>query len=142
MNKIEVWIEYEKIAMHFNTLLIQLRIRALASIAVITTILAYITKTSESIETQATILGYALIILSIIWIAIYIIDIHYYNKLLLGAVNAITDLEEGDEDTIKFSSTVKNTVNGEKIFIAPIIIFYLIIFLLLFGGGISLLYQF
>jgi len=142
MNKFELWKEYESIAMHFNTLLIQLRVRALASITAIATILAYATKISSSPAAQHTILGISLIVLSIIWIAIYIIDIHYYNKLLIGAVQAITDLEEEkeyDENSIKFSSTVKDIVNGKAIFIYPIILFYIIIFLLFFIGGLFLI---
>lgn len=91
----EAWDSYEKIAMHFNDLLIRLRIQALGGVATLSTLVGIFTKTETrttqgSWEIAAAVFG----ALAIFWIAIWILDIKYYNRLLLGAVRAILELEE------------------------------------------------
>jgi len=91
----EAWKEYEHVAMHFNDLLLRLRTQALAAVAAFTTI-AGVLLTSASIGTQVrweAVLA-VFLALTFFWIAIWVLDLRYYNRLLLGAVEALLDIEE------------------------------------------------
>lgn len=116
----ELWKEYEGIAMHFNDLLIRLRTQALASVAAISTLVSVfaITKNASESWLVATIV---FSILSLFWIAIWIIDFTYYNKLLIGAVVSLVELEEKSKtrtriDNIQISTIIESVVAGS---IAP-----------------------
>jgi len=123
--------------MHFNTLLMQLRVRALGSIGLVAALLGYISKSGAGQPVQWALLAYAMLALFLIWFVIFLIDVFYYNKLLLGAVSATIELEKSKEETIniQFSSQVKNYIegNGQKFTsLWPIHGFYIVVgFLLL-----------
>jgi hypothetical protein len=134
--------------MHFNDLLIRLRTQALAGVAAISTLVSIFARSgtdlSMSWEVSAGVFG----ILCLFWIAIWIIDFWYYNKLLIGAVTALVTLEELSKTKsrirqIDLSTTVENAVAGAsrgrnkarafKLRPGPRA-FYLIVFLALLGG--------
>ena len=89
----ELWAKYEDIAMHFNDLLIKLRVQALAGIAALSTIVGIFAKTID-LKLSWEIAIAVIVILCLLWIAIWIIDFSYYNRLLVGAVVALMVLEE------------------------------------------------
>lgn len=89
----DVWKEYEKIAMHFNELLIQLRTRALGGIAVITALVSVLSKGETASDFRWSVLSAVLFILTLVWIAIWIIDVKYYRRLLYGSVRAVLEIE-------------------------------------------------
>jgi hypothetical protein len=39
------------------------------------------------------------LLLCLIWVAIWVLDFSYYNRLLIGAVNALVDLEAQSKDS-------------------------------------------
>src|ERR1019366_10562259 len=85
----DLWAKYEDIAMHFNDLLIRLRTQALAAVAALSTLVGIFTKTDpNSVHVSWEIATAVFLGLSIFWIAIWIIDFCYYNRLLIGAVAA------------------------------------------------------
>ena len=89
-----LWEKYEDIAMHFNDLLIRLRTQALAGIAAISTLIGIFTKASPSALQSDWLIAEAIFIaLTLFWIAIFCLDFFYYNRLLVGAVAALKDLE-------------------------------------------------
>jgi len=138
--KLEIWKEYENIAMHFNTLLIQLRIRALGGLGVIVALIGFASKSNESSQVQWPILGGSFLVLAIAWTAIYILDIHYYNKLLLGAISSTVKLESSKDENIgiTFSTDVKNYIEDPQnkfLNLWPIKAFYIIVFILLLGSS-------
>lgn len=89
----EVWSKYEEVAMHFNDLLLKIRTQALGVVAALSTIVGIFAKTTDVKLSWEMATG-AFLILSIFWIAIWTIDFRYYNRLLIGAVLAITSIEE------------------------------------------------
>lgn len=89
----EVWKEYESIAMHFNELLIQLRTRALGGIAVITALVSVLSKGETASDFRWSVLSAVLFILTLVWIAIWILDVKYYRRLLYGAVRDVLEIE-------------------------------------------------
>src|ERR1019366_2632481 len=90
----DVWEKYEDIAMHFNDLLIRLRTQALAAVAAISTLVTIFGKTGADPK-----LSWELAVL-VFWIAIWIIYFCYYNRLLIGAVAAILDIEALSKEAI------------------------------------------
>jgi hypothetical protein len=83
----DLWAKYEDIAMHFNDLLIRLRTQALAGVGALSTLVGIFTKT-ESIHISWQIASDVFVLLIMFWVAIWAIDRCYYNRLLVGAVNA------------------------------------------------------
>jgi hypothetical protein len=96
----DLWAKYEDIAMHFNDLLIRLRTQALAAVAALSTLVGIFTKTDPnsvhiSWEVATGVFG----LLTVFWIAIWAIDRCYYNRLLIGAVIALRDIEAESKKT-------------------------------------------
>lgn len=91
----EVWEKYESVAVHFNDLLIRLRLQALAGVAALSTLVGIFAKTDLGlVQGSWEIAGAAFVALAAFWLAIWVLDLAYYNRLLLGAVSAIIDLED------------------------------------------------
>ncbi len=115
----KVWKEYEGVAMHFNDLLIRLRTQALGGVAVIAAIATVIAKGDIGFELKWGILLISFILLTIFWIAIWILDLRYYNRLLLGAVDAILELENESKEgkpinKIILSTRIEEIATGKK----------------------------
>lgn len=113
----ELWEKYEDIAMHFNELLIKLRTQALAGVAAISTLVSLFAKFSTNIEAAWEISAAVFFGLCLFWIAIWLLDFLYYNRLLLGAVIAISSLEKLSQKQththhINLSTYVEMAVQG------------------------------
>ena len=144
IDKFELWKEYEKIAMHFNDLLIQLRMRALAGIGASIGAIGFMLVKNDAIkDIPWSFIGVSFGFLSFVWLAIFIIDFFYYRKLLEGAVKSIVNLEE-ELDEINFSSNVESSVGSQGIFkgIISVIVFYVIILILLVSPCVYAMYQY
>ena len=89
----ELWQKYEDIAMHFNDLLIKLRTQALGAIAALATIIGVFAKAGEDRHTSWEMVAFAFATLFAFWLAIWVIDFCYYNRLLKGAVAALLEVE-------------------------------------------------
>jgi len=96
----DVWEKYEDIAMHFNDLLIRLRTQALAAVAAIATLVTIFGKTGADPKLSWELAALIFSLLAVFWVAIWIIDFCYYNRLLIGAVAAILDIETLSEDAM------------------------------------------
>jgi hypothetical protein len=112
----DLWEKYEDIAMHFNELIMKLRIQALAGVAALSTVAGIFAKTID-LKLSWGIAIAVIAILCLLWIAIWIIDFTYYNKLLIGAVVALMDLEAASKrgvrvQAIQLSTTVERAVEG------------------------------
>ncbi|MGC2075675.1 MAG: hypothetical protein WA728_06515 [Xanthobacteraceae bacterium] len=97
----ELWQKYEDVAMHFNDLLIRLRTQALGAVAALTTIIGVFAKAGEDRHTSWEMVAFAFAILFVFWLAIWIIDFCYYNRLLKGAVAALLDVEEQSKTKLR-----------------------------------------
>jgi hypothetical protein len=113
----EVWAKYEEIAMHFNDLLMRLRTQALGAVAALATIIGIFARAGAETHTNWEMVTFAFIILTLFWIAVWIIDFCYYNKLLQGAVVSLVKLEGLSKEGVRvkhidISSTIEDTVAG------------------------------
>ena len=85
--------EYENIAMHFNDLLIKLRTQAIGAVAAISTVVGLFTKNVTDIKTAWEVATITFLFLAMFWLAVWVLDFCYYNRLLIGTVGAILELE-------------------------------------------------
>jgi len=90
----EVWEKYEDIAMHFNEMIIKLRTQAIGGVAAIATIVAAINKNNTDSVFHWEIMIGVFFFLSLFWVAIWMLDFKYYNRLLHGSVDAILEIEK------------------------------------------------
>lgn len=114
----EVWKEYERIAMHFNELIIQLRVRALGGIAAISALVGFLSKGDTPEDFRWGIFAAVFGVLVVVWIAIIFLDIFYYDRLLNGAVSAIFYIEEESKTKTKIkmlnlSHLIEESVRGK-----------------------------
>lgn len=117
----KLWSKYEDIAMHFNELLIKLRVQALGGLTISGTLVTAIFKDENSYYSLKFVFPFFFIA----WGAIYCLDIFYYNRLLSGAADAILDLEKqfpSFQLSTKTAGAIRNSTKRRKWF-------YLIVFI-------------
>jgi hypothetical protein len=106
-----VWKEYEAIAMHFNDLLLKIRTQSLAAVAAFATIASTLLKEEHiSHGLRWGTLTAVFFALSVFWLAIWILDFTYYNRLLLGAVKALVWIEKESKTGTRVSSIYISTL--------------------------------
>ena len=139
----KLWKSYEDVAMHFNDLIIRLRIQSIWGIAALAAILGIFLHDRSGDSSNSfnyCIASIALFVLIMFWIGIFILDIFYYNRLLEGAVNAIMELEQKKDGFAKkkninlstniemaFRTRFKHEPKGYKKILNGRILFYLIV---------------
>jgi hypothetical protein len=99
----EVWKEYEGIAMHFNELILKVRVQALGGVAAISTLVTFFSEAGDKALIGWGVVTAVFFFLILFWIAIWVLDFRYYNRLLLGAVEAIVELEEMSQTTTRIT---------------------------------------
>ena len=140
-----LWAKYEDIAMHFNDLLMRLRLQSLAGIAALSTIVGFLTRGGEStpnwLGVTALFVGIAFF-----WIAIWCLDFLYYNTLLRGAVRALLRIEEESRKGADAKLNIELSTLIEAEFARPItvteymgfrgvLLFYFIVLLVIVSGA-------
>lgn len=139
---LDAWEKHEQIAMHFNDLIIKVRIQALGAIAALITIGGVLLKTLPAEPHQPWgLIATVLTILLVFWIAIWLLDFCYYNRLLAGAVASIVALEEAinkdEKITFNMSHMIESAVVGNNSNKGPLVgplLFYSIVSAVLFIG--------
>jgi hypothetical protein len=114
---LEVWSKYEKIAMHFNDLLLRLRTQALGAVATLAAIIVIFARAGAETHTNWEMISFAFVMLSMFWVAVWLIDFQYYNRLLQGSVASLVKIEEMSKYSIRvkhidLASTIENRVVG------------------------------
>jgi len=116
----ELWDKYESIAMHFNDLIVKIRTQALGAVAGIATVAGILSKGSVENEYNWGLVAAVFFFLIVFWIAIWVLDFKYYNRLLEGAVNAILEIEKLSKEgkthftEIQISTYINDAVSGRK----------------------------
>ncbi|HZS59744.1 MAG TPA: hypothetical protein VFA43_10770 [Gemmatimonadaceae bacterium] len=111
-DRFTVWQEYEKIAMHFNDLLMRLRTQSLGGVAAISAIAGVIVHSDVPAELRWPVMASAFGLLLFFWVAVWVLDFKYYNRLLLGAVTALVELEKGDTSTPVATLTMSGSIEA------------------------------
>lgn len=112
-----VWKEYEAVAIHFNEIILKLRFQALGGVAALSALIGVVLKATLMPEHLWPVLSVSFAVLCIFWVALAILDIFYYNRLLLGTVDAILRLEDESGaqqkyDRLELSTEIKRNVEG------------------------------
>lgn len=117
---LDAWDKHEKIAMHFNDLILKVRTQALGALAALITIGGALihdkgAETAIPWELLTVFFG----VLVAFWVAIWILDFKYYNRLLLGAVDALLKLEDqmkaGERIDIEMSHKIEDAALGNRL---------------------------
>lgn len=141
----DLWAKYEDVAMHFNDLLMRIRVQSVGAVAAISTLVGIFAKDGGSANMAMTWLVAAGLFsaVTLIWIAIFCLDFFYYNRLLIGAVAALTELERATAEGTAIKSIQLSTII-EREFTEPprtrtapigVLLFYGVVFLLLTGAS-------
>ena len=114
----EIWKSYEQIAMHFNDLIIRMRVQALGGVAAIVAIAGIVLKEPQGVAVRWTLMGFAFLALIAFWAAVWALDRFYYTRLLYGAVDAILELEKQSQSrtrwkTIDLSTKIEDRLRGK-----------------------------
>jgi hypothetical protein len=140
-----LWAKYEDIAMHFNDLLMRLRSQSLAGVAAVSALVGIFSKEGALDIHMEWIVAEAIFgALGAFWIAIWCLDLLYYNRLLKGAVTALRKLEEQTKPAETFDghidmSTLIEAEFRQKVFgfngrFGGVVAFYVIVFLVIAAG--------
>ena len=140
-----LWAKYEDIAMHFNDLLMRLRSQSLAGIAAVSVLVGvFSTEGIADIQLDWTVAEAIFIALAVFWIAILCLDLLYYNRLLIGAVKALRNLEKQTECGQTFDGHINMSTSIEAEFtltsrrrtsrFGGVIFFYVLVFAVIVAG--------
>jgi hypothetical protein len=105
---IALWAKYEDIAMHFNDLIMRWRLQAMGGLGALITIGGFVVK--DPLNPTLRYRGMLILsaTLAFAWVAVALIDLFYYQKLLKGAVTALLDLEKRKEfEDVQLSSVIE-----------------------------------
>jgi uncharacterized membrane protein YfcA len=103
---IDLWWHYEEIAMHFNQLIIQYRLQLMGGAGAIGALASYfIGSHVQKAERRHVIRAYVATVIFVLLLAAAILDVCYYNELLLGAVDALKSFE-GQHPEIYMSTRI------------------------------------
>lgn len=141
------WEKHEKIAMHFNELILKIRIQALGALAAVVTVGGVLLKGfSPKSPMPWGLLTIVFAVLSLFWLAIWLLDFLYYNRLLQGAVRSIILLEDainsGVEIEFNMSHKIRDAIEGtckQPAYKGPWFFYSIVGVLLLLGTVISLI---
>lgn len=115
---LEIWKKAEDVAVHFNQMLMSFRIQALGGGAVATGLIGTILFSGDGLgPTRSNFRAFAagMLFLAVIWGAIWIIDLRYYQRLLLGAVGEAERLERQSGGLVRLSRAITQACQtGEK----------------------------
>jgi hypothetical protein len=137
-----LWEKYEDIAMHFNDLLMRLRSQSIAGIAALSTIVGVLAKGDVGdLRVSWLVATMMFVAMALVWVAVWCIDFLYYNVLLVGAVEAIKQLEEesgrGSPKSINMSTLIEAQFTKPPNVFAfhGVLLFYGIVLFLLVAGA-------
>jgi hypothetical protein len=113
------WKEYERVAMHFNNLLIRLRTQSLGAVAAFATLAGVALRGDVPVQVRWGTLAATFFLLAFFWLAIWILDFAYYNRLLLGAVKELIAIEKASSDgvglkQITLSTGIQNALENSE----------------------------
>jgi hypothetical protein len=107
---IDLWWHYEEVAMHFNELLIQYRLQLMGGAGAIGALSAYLIGDKVTdIATRNWLRFLASLTLFVLISAASLLDLFYYNRLLLAAVDVLVEFEKA-HPPLTMSTRIANEV--------------------------------
>ncbi len=110
---LDAWEKHENIAMHFNDLILKVRMQALGALAAVVTVGGVLLKTvSTEQHLPWEVITSVFAILFAFWIAIWVLDFRYYNRLLMGAVDSLLVLEKAINSGAKLEFNMSHKIQA------------------------------
>lgn len=110
---LQLWWHYEETAMHFNQLIMQYRLQLMGATGAIGAVAAFVISHKSSQSHFYELRAFTSTIVTILFIAAACLDIFYYNELLLGAVDALLELEANNPQ-INLSTSINQRFDGSE----------------------------
>jgi heme exporter protein CcmD len=109
-NVVDLWYHYEEVAMHFNQLIIEYRLRLMGGVGAVGAVSSYLIGGTVKDPMRRNWLR-ALVSsgLLVLFVAAACLDLFYYNALLEGAVDALLDFE-AKHPPLNMSTSIANRV--------------------------------
>src|SRR2546426_4948083 len=115
---LHAWKTTEEVAMHFNDLIMNFRLKAIGGITAAAGVFGTILLSKGDVATTAQnfrLFAAAAFLLVPVWFAVAWIDLAYYQKLLRGAVDEALRLEESTKGRIELSTRIEAAVNSSRL---------------------------
>ena len=104
------WAKAEDVAIHFNELIMNFRLKAVGAITLAAGLVGtvLVNRSGEAVP-RANYIAFALGMwfLAVVWLAILCLDLGYYHRLLLGAVDEVLRLEAASGGRLQLSTRIK-----------------------------------
>lgn len=109
---VDLWKKYEDVAMHFNDLIMRWRLHAMGGLAGLVTVAGFVVGDAATLGARYRAMLILTGVLTFAWVAVGLIDLLYYRKLLEGAVAALIELEKKYQGgAITFSTRVAHSAD-------------------------------
>lgn len=108
---VKYWSKCEDVAMHFNDLLMNFRLKALGGLALAAGLATGFLKKSTLTQDDWRMFGGALALTTVVWASVAMLDLHYYMLLLQGAVDELRRVE-GLFKKIQLSTKIEEVVQN------------------------------
>ena len=106
--------------MHFNDLILKVRMQALGALAAVVTVGGVLLKTvSPGPSLPWGVIASVFTVLLAFSIAIWVLDFRYYNRLLMGAVDSLLALEDVINSGAKMEFTMSHKIEAAVLGKAP-----------------------
>ncbi len=114
---LRLWEKTEDVAMHFNELILNLRLKVVGAITVGAGLFGSTLITRENAVTphaNYVLFEFAMGFLAVVLAAFIAIDLFYYQRLLHGAVIEAIRLERATKGLVQLSITIERVVTGKE----------------------------
>jgi hypothetical protein len=115
---VDLWHKSEQVAMHFNDLILNFRLKAVGAITVAGGLIGTVLLTkADGPPPRFNFIAFAIAMafLCMVWGGIWIIDACYYQRLLRGAVRDAIRLEKMSGNLIQLSTLIEKDVEGDRV---------------------------
>jgi hypothetical protein len=103
------WAKAEDVAIHFNEMIMNFRLKAVGAVTLAAGLVGSVLLGKGEPPPSINLYTFALGIwfIAIVWVAIMLIDLFYYHRLLLGAVDEVLRIEESSGGRLRLSTQIK-----------------------------------
>lgn len=138
------WAKAEDVAVHFNELIMNFRLKAVGALTLAAGLVGTVLlNKGDSPPPQINYYSFALAMwfLAIVWVAILCLDLFYYHRLLLGAVEEAIRIEKVLGERCQLSTLIKRSAEeGPRDSVARGAFYLLPLTVMVVAGGVAWCY--
>ena len=110
---VKVWTKTEDVAMHFNDLILNFRLKALGAVTLSAGLIGNVLRSKDgqmATRMDHMVFSGGMLLLLLVWFAIAALDFGYYQRLFRGAVAEALRLEKLTGNAIRLSTVIEEEV--------------------------------